>query len=431
MAFRIDTTRLLDLWRSIEQAGGRDRFIQQQLTERGFLVERKATEGMSKADLERYKKSLKEEAAERRKLAREAWLAYRASHLVHLGEGVFWSDDHDFDRWDLRNPEERAAENELPKLEHPKALAEALGLSIAELRWYAFHREDATFLHYHAFTIPKRSGGLRSIWAPNRRLKQIQRWIHREVVERLPVHGAAHGFLAGRSIKSNAAVHAGATTIVKVDLKDFFPTVTYARVRGVFRKAGYREQVATLLALLCTEAPRRVLEIDGKTHYLALGPRCLPQGAPTSPGLTNTLCQRLDRRLVGLAKKYGWRYTRYADDLTFSLPVTHQGPPRLGALLGGVAMIAAGEGFVVHPDKTRVSRAGGRQQVTGLVVNGEQGPRVARETKRQIRAALHNLARGKPLQEGETLSRIAGFIAYIQMSEPELGKRLRAQLAAL
>jgi RNA-directed DNA polymerase len=431
MAFRIDTTRLLDLWRSIEQAGGRDRFIQQQLTERGFLVERKATEGMSKADLERYKKSLKEEAAERRKLAREAWLAYRASHLVHLGEGVFWSDDHDFDRWDLRNPEERAAENELPKLEHPKALAEALGLSIAELRWYAFHREDATFLHYHAFTIPKRSGGLRSIWAPNRRLKQIQRWIHREVVERLPVHGAAHGFLAGRSIKSNAAVHAGATTIVKVDLKDFFPTVTYARVRGVFRKAGYREQVATLLALLCTEAPRRVLEIDGKTHYLALGPRCLPQGAPTSPGLTNTLCQRLDRRLVGLAKKYGWRYTRYADDLTFSLPATHQGPPRLGALLGGVAMIAAGEGFVVHPDKTRVSRAGGRQQVTGLVVNGEQGPRVARETKRQIRAALHNLARGKPLQEGETLSRIAGFIAYIQMSEPELGKRLRAQLAAL
>ncbi|MBK8259733.1 MAG: RNA-directed DNA polymerase [Nannocystis sp.] len=431
MAFRIDTTRLLDLWRSIEQAGGRDRFIQQQLTERGFLVERKPTEGMSKAELERYKKSLKEEAAERRKLAREAWLAYRASHLVHLGEGVFWSDDHDFDRWDLRNPEERAAENELPKLEHPKALAEALGLSIAELRWYAFHREDATFLHYHAFTIPKRSGGLRSIWAPNRRLKQIQRWIHREVVERLPVHGAAHGFLAGRSIKSNAAVHAGATTIVKVDLKDFFPTVTYARVRGVFRKAGYREQVATLLALLCTEAPRRVLEIDGKTHYLALGPRCLPQGAPTSPGLTNTLCQRLDRRLVGLAKKYGWRYTRYADDLTFSLPATHQGPPRLGALLGGVAMIAAGEGFVVHPDKTRVSRAGGRQQVTGLVVNGEQGPRVARETKRQIRAALHNLARGKPLQEGETLSRIAGFIAYIQMSEPELGKRLRAQLAAL
>jgi len=431
MTSRIDTTRLLDLWRSIEQAGGRDRFIQQQLAERGFLVERKATEGMSKAELERYKKTLKDEAAERRRLAREAWLAYRASHLVHLGEGVFWSDDHDFDRWDLRNPEERAAENELPKLEHPKALAEALGLSIAELRWYAFHREDATFLHYHAFTIPKRSGGLRSIWAPNRRLKQIQRWIHREVVERLPVHGAAHGFLAGRSIKSNAAAHAGATTIVKVDLKDFFPTVTFARVRGVFRKAGYREQIATLLALLCTEAPRRVLEIDGKTHYLALGPRCLPQGAPTSPGLTNTLCQRLDRRLVGLANKYGWRYTRYADDLTFSLPTTHQGPPRLGALLGGIAMIAASEGFAVHPDKTRVSRAGGRQQVTGLVVNGDKGPRVARETKRQIRAALHNLARGEPLREGESLSRIAGFIAYIQMSEPELGKRLRAQLAAL
>jgi len=310
MTMRIDYTRLLDLWRGIEQAGGREKYIQQQLTERGFLVERKPTDKMSKAELERYKKSLKDEAAEKRKLAREAWQAYRASHLVHLGEGVFWSDDHDFDRWDLKNPEERAAENELPKLDSPKLLAEALGLTIAELRWYAFHRDDATFVHYHTFQIPKRNGTMRAIWAPNRRLKQIQRWVNREVVERLPVHGAAHGFLAGRSTKSNAAAHTGADTVVKIDLKDFFPTVTFPRVRGIFRKAGYREQVATLLALLCTEAPRQVVDIKGKTHYLALGPRCLPQGAPTSPALTNTLCQRLDRRLAGLARKIGWRYTR-------------------------------------------------------------------------------------------------------------------------
>lgn len=430
MTMRIDYTRLLDLWRGIEQAGGREKYIQQQLTERGFLVERKPTDKMSKAELERYKKSLKDEAAEKRKLAREAWQAYRASHLVHLGEGVFWSDDHDFDRWDLKNPEERAAENELPKLDSPRLLAEALGLTIAELRWYAFHRDDATFVHYHTFQIPKRNGTMRAIWAPNRRLKQIQRWVNREVVERLPVHGAAHGFLAGRSTKSNAAAHTGAETVVKIDLKDFFPTVTFPRVRGIFRKAGYREQVATLLALLCTEAPRQVVDIKGKTHYLALGPRCLPQGAPTSPALTNTLCQRLDRRLAGLARKIGWRYTRYADDLTFSLPHGHKGKPLLGVLLGSVAKIAAEEGFAVHPDKTRVSRSGGRQQITGLVVNGKAPPRVPRDTKRQIRAALHNLAKGKPLQEGETLSRIAGYIAYIQMTDPKLGKKLRDQLAA-
>ncbi|MCA9634540.1 MAG: RNA-directed DNA polymerase, partial [Myxococcales bacterium] len=357
MATQIDYTRLLDLWRAIEQAGGTDKYVQQQLQERGYLVERKATDDMSKADLERYKKALKAEAAERRKIKKDAWLAYRASHIVHLGEGVFWNDDLDFDRWDLRNPEERANENELPALDNPKQLAEALGASIAELRWLAFHRDDATFVHYHAFTIPKRDGSMRQIWAPNRKLKAAQRWINREIVERLPVHGASHGFLAGRSIKSNAAAHTGAEIVVKIDLKDFFPTVTMPRVKGIFRKAGYREQVATLLALLCTEAPRHVVDIKGKVHYLALGPRCLPQGAPTSPGLTNTLCLRLDRRLAGLAAKLGWRYTRYADDLTFSRK-KGASSAEVGEMIRKAVDIVGHEGFTVHPDKTRVMRRG-------------------------------------------------------------------------
>ncbi|MEZ4379909.1 MAG: reverse transcriptase family protein [Nannocystaceae bacterium] len=434
MATRNDYSRLVDLWRGIDQAGGIDKYVQKQLQERGYLVERKPTDSMSKAELARYKKQLKDEAAERRRLKQESWLAYRATHIVHLGEGVFWNDDLDFDRWDLRNPEERAAENELPKLDDPKALAEALSVSIAELRWLAYHRDDATFVHYRRFTIPKRSGALRAIWAPTPKLKAIQRWVLREIVEHLPVHGASHGFLAGRSIKTNATVHTGAEIVVKVDLKDFFPTVTLPRVKGIFRRAGYREQVATLLALLCTEAPREVMEIKGKVHYVALGPRCLPQGAPTSPGLTNTLCLRLDRRLAGLAAKLGWKYTRYADDLTFSLPPRKdkkKHPPRVGSLLGGVAKIAADEGFAVHPDKTRVARKGGRQQITGLVVNGGGQPRVPRTLRRQVRAMLHNLSRGKALREGESLSQLAGYIAYIEMNHPKLGKEMRARLAAI
>jgi len=434
MATRTDTSRLVDLWHGIDQAGGIDNYIRKQLEERGYLVERKPTDGMSKAELARYKKSLKAEAAERLRLGQESWLAYRETHIVHLGEGVFWNDDLDFDRWDLRNPEERARENELPELENPKALAEALGLSIAALRWLAFHRDDATFIHYRRFTIPKRDGSARAIWAPTPQLKAVQRWILREIVERLPVHGASHGFMPGRSTKSNASVHSGAEIVVKVDLKDFFPTVTLPRVKGIFRRAGYREQAATLLALLCTEAPREVMEIKGKTHFVALGPRSLPQGAPTSPGLTNTLCLRLDRRLTGLAAKLGWRYTRYADDLTFSLPPRKdrkKQPPKVGALIGGIAKIAADEGFVVHPNKTRIARSGGRQQITGLVVNGDAPPRVPRALRRQVRAALHNLRNGKPLREGETLSRLAGFIAYIQMTDPKLGKKLRTELAAV
>lgn len=429
--FRIDYTRLLDLWHRIEQAGGRDKYIQAQLKEKGFLIERKPTDNMSKAELERYKKTLKEEAAERRRLAREAWQAYKAAHLVHLGEGVFWNDDLDHDRWDLPGAEERQAENELPRLDKPRQLAEALGVSIAELRVLAYHRDAASKLNYYRFTIPKRDGTRRAIWAPHRRLKAAQRWILREVVERLPVHGAAHGFLHGRSIASNAAAHTNAEVVVKVDLKDFFPTVTLPRVKGVFRKAGYREQIATLLALLCTEAPRQVTEVDGKQFFLALGPRCLPQGAPTSPGLTNTLCMRLDRRLQGAAAKLGWRYTRYADDLTFSLPRGHKGKPGLGKLLGCISAITAAEGFAVHPDKTRVARSGARQRITGLIVNGKGPPRVPRELKRAVRAALHNLGKTGQLREGETLSKLAGMVAFITMTDPKLGQKLRAELSKL
>lgn len=429
--FRIDYTRLLDLWRSIEQAGGRDKYIQAQLKEKGFLIDRKPTDNMSRAELERYKKTLKEEAAERRRLAREAWQAYKAAHLVHLGEGVFWNDDLDHDKWDLPDAEERQAENELPKLDKPRQLADALGVSIAELRVLAYHRDAASKLNYYRFTIPKRDGTRRAIWAPHRRLKAAQRWVLREVVERLPVHGAAHGFLHGRSIASNAAAHTNAEIVLKVDLKDFFPTVTLPRVKGVFRKAGYREQIATLLALLCTEAPRQVTEVDGKKFYLALGPRCLPQGAPTSPGLTNTLCMRLDRRLLGAAAKLGWRYTRYADDLTFSLPNGHKGKPGLGKLLGCISAITAAEGFAVHPDKTRVSRSGARQRITGLIVNGKGSPRVPRELKREVRAALHNLGKHGKLKEGETLSKLAGMVAFITMTDPKLGQKLRAELNKL
>jgi hypothetical protein len=259
-------------------------------------------------------------------------------------------------------------------------------------------------------------------------LKAAQHWILRNVVEKLPVHGAAHGFLPGRSTLTNAAAHTGARILVKMDVRDFFPTVTLRRVKGVFRKAGYREQVATLLALLCTEAPREVVELDGRTYYVALGPRCLPQGAPTSPALTNTLCLRLDRRLTGLSRRLGFRYTRYADDLTFSRAADQDGEPRVGTLLGLVRRVVEAEGFRLHPDKTRVHRAGGRQQVTGLVVNGSGPPRVPRRLRRQLRAAAHNLRQGKPLKEGETPARLAGYAAYVYMTDPALGGKLLAAL---
>ena len=335
---------------------------------------------------------------------------------------------HDLDKWDLENAHERRAEFGLPQLDNPKQLAEALELSIGELRWLSYHRDAATHLHYHRFTIPKKDGSERAIWAPLPKLKKTQRWIHHHIVERLPVHGAAHGFLCNRSVLSNARQHVDSRIILKMDLKDFFPTITLPRVKGVFRKAGYQEQVATLLALLCTESPRDIVEHDGKTIYVSLSDRSLPQGAPTSPGLTNVVCRKLDRRLTGLSAKYGWRYTRYADDLTFSLPNESKDHPHVGSLIGGVKMIVKEEGFRVHPEKTRVSRNGGSQKVTGLIVNGKESPRVPRKLRRQIRAALHHLETGKPLTNEMTIQQLEGYIAWVTMSDPELGAKFKAQL---
>jgi RNA-directed DNA polymerase len=418
----------VELWQRITQAGGVRAYIDGQLKERGYLVERRDADEMSDREKDRYKKELKQEAAERKKLNREAWVAYKTAHVVCLGEGVWWTDEAKHDKWDTPNSEERAAENELPALDSPKQLAEALGLTIGQLRGLCYHRDAATSLHYARFTIPKRDGTQRAIWAPKKRLKAAQRWVLHHIVERLPTHGAAQGFLVGRSTVTNAAAHANSRVVLKMDVKDFFPTVTWRRVKGVFRRAGYREQISTLLAMLCTEAPREVVELEGKTYYVSLGSRCLPQGAPTSPALTNALCLRLDRRLTGLATKLGWRYTRYADDLTFSLPADAKDTP-LDPLIKLVTQIAAAEGFTIKSEKTRLARSGRRQTVTGLVVNRDLPPRAPRKLRRQIRAALHNLKAGKPLPEGESLARLQGYAAYIYMTDPKLGKNFLEQIA--
>lgn len=425
-------TDLLKLWQEIESAGNIDNYIEKQLVKNGYLVERRDTEDMSKKELERYKKQLKQEAKAKKELKKKTWLAYKASHIVHVGEGIFWNDGANFDQWDHPRAEEQASANELPPLDSPKELAQTLGITIEELRWFTYHRDDAKKIHYRRFTIPKRSGGERNIWAPLPKLKELQRWILREIAEKLPIHGSCHGFVAGRSILSNAEVHNNSSIVVRMDLKDFFPTLTFPRVKGIFRHAGYREQIATLLALICTEAPREVIKHDGELHYISLGPRCLPQGAPTSPALSNVAGLKLDRRLNGLAKKLGWRYSRYADDLTFSLPEKYKkGNSQLGALLKAVPNIVNDEGFQINRKKTWVARKGGRQCVTGLIVNGKDAPRVPRKKQREIRSAIYNLQQGKELREGETIEQILGYVAFIYMSQPQKGKQLLEKIGKL
>ncbi|HEY0095690.1 MAG TPA: reverse transcriptase family protein [Archangium sp.] len=423
-------------WKAIEDAGGQDAWVEAELKAKGLAPEHEDPSGLSEKEKTAWKEKKKAEAAERRALQRLAWEAWRTAHINHLGAGVHWEEAGGPDKFDLKDREERAKANGLPELESAQTLAKALGLSVARLRWFAYHREVDTGTHYRSWEIPKRDGGKRTITSPKKELKEAQRWVLANIVERLPVHGAAHGFVAGRSIVTNALAHKGADVVVKMDIKDFFPSVTWRRVKGLLRKGGLAENTATLLALMATEAPREVVQFRGKTLYVAKGPRALPQGAPTSPGITNALCLRLDKRLSALSRRLGFAYTRYADDMTFSWKKSRgKTEAPVAVLIARVEKVLEAEGFRVHPDKTRVMRPGNRQVVTGLVVNeaakGQPGARVPREVVRQLRAALHNREKGKPGKEGETLEQLKGMAAFIHMTDPAKGRAFLERLSAL
>jgi RNA-directed DNA polymerase len=418
-------------WADVAAKGGIREWVDAEIDRQG-LTDPGVPHGMTEAEKKLYKARRVEERSVRRELYKRAWNAYKRAHIVHLGPGVFWHDTADVDRFDADDPERKRQENALPALPGVDALAKALGTTVPRLRWLAYHRDVDSGTHYHRWLVPKRDGSKRLISAPKPDLKAIQRWIAREITEHLPVHGAAHGFLIGRSILTNATVHATARIVVKLDIKGFYPTVTTRRVKGLLRRAGLGEQIATLLALLVTESPREEVVTHGRTYYVATGPRSLPQGAPTSPSITNALCLRMDCRLSGLARKLGCRYTRYADDLTFSWHGGDRGD--IGTLLRAVRMIVKSEGFEIHTKKTRVMRKGARQKVTGLVVNtapaGVPSVRVPRKAVRQLRAAIKNRELGRP-GKGETLEQLKGLAAFVMMTDQARGRAFMERIDRL
>jgi RNA-directed DNA polymerase len=423
-------------WAGIAEAGGIDAWVVQELKRRDLWDEDVDTSTLSDKERKRYKARREEERRVRKILRRHAWAEFRRAHVVHVGRGIWYHDTVDVDRYDIAELDARRVENHLPELKNAEALARALEIDVPRLRWLCFQRDVDTGTHYHRWTIPKRSGGERLISAPKPDLKRCQTWIAAHVTEHLPVHGAAHGFVAGRSIVTNAQPHAGADVVIKFDLKDFYPTVTLSRVKGLFRKAGYGEQVATLLALLCTESPREIVHVRGRDHHVSIGPRACPQGAPTSPTITNAVSRRLDSRLAGLAAKLGLRYTRYADDLTFSWrrPSADAGRKApVGLLLRAVGTIVREEGFELHGKKTRVMRRSRRQSVTGLVVNEAPGAAPVRPDRsyvRRLRAAIHQRELGRA-GKGESLEQLRGMAAFVYMSDPRRGRQLLERLAAL
>lgn len=322
----------------------------------------------------------------------------------------------------------------LPKLEDREALARWLGLGGEEELRPLMRPGSATGSPYVDFEIPKATGGVRTISAPRAPLRKIQRQILDAILAKVPTHDAAHGFVTGRSTVSNAEPHVGAALLLKTDIREFFPTIHYWRVRGLFVQLGYDQPVAGALAALCTRRP--VVERSGEDEpeRVVVWPGVLPQGAPTSPALANLACRRLDARLRGFADKIGARYTRYADDLSFSIHHRAQaGELEIGRVFWWIDQILQQEGFAEHPGKRQVLRPNRRQLVTGVVVN--ERPTVPRDARRRFRAILHNCktkgvasqARGRDDFEDY----LRGFAAYVQMVQPELGGRWVNEVDAL
>jgi RNA-directed DNA polymerase len=268
-------------------------------------------------------------------------------------------------------------------LQTPDDVARLLNLDYRRLAHHIYHLP--TEQKYKTFTLPKKTGGERTISTPISALKIIQWKLNQVLTTVYEVKPSAHGFVPGKNIVTNAKAHAGKRFVLNLDLADFFGTVNFGRVRGLFMNAPYNlpASVATVLAQICCHENK------------------LPQGAPTSPIITNMLCAKMDSQLQRLAKECRATYTRYADDITFSTTLkefpealayaieTEDGDKLLlgDRLLG----IIAENGFNINEKKVRLQIRGNHQEVTGLTTN--EFPNVKRTYVRQIRAMLHAWAK--------------------------------------
>ena len=320
----------------------------------------------------------------------------------------------------------------LPVFHNPEQLADWIGLPLNKIAWLVHRFSSGRPLteeeaHYHFHWVKKRRGGWRLIEAPKATLKLVQSKILHEILNKIPVHSASHGFAVGRSILTNATPHVGQGIIVKFDLSNFYPTVSFARVVAIFRSFGYSREAAIWLGLLTTSAIPGNLAFQEQGPY-AIAPylrRHLPQGAPTSPALANLSAYGLDVRLAGLARSFGANFTRYADDMTSS------GPAELGhglsILVPLVQQIVRQERFSINKAKRKVLRSHQRQVVTGVVVN--EKPNVSRAHYDRLKATLTNCLRhGPSTQNHERIENfcehLRGCIAYVAMLNPARGKKL-------
>ncbi len=319
-------------------------------------------------------------------------------------------------------------------------LRDWLGVDEGHFDWLADrkhlqqHANAEQLQHYRYSWIRKRHGRCRLIESPKQRLKEIQKTLLRDVFEHIPVHNSAHGFRKGRSVATHVSPHVGKAVVLRMDLLDFFPSISPGRLSRMLMLTGYAEEVANVIAALCTNTTpafawksfphpedrqqrRSTEQLFRRPHF--------PQGAPTSPAIANICAYRLDCRLAGLARWANADYTRYADDLVFS------GDDNFRRMINRfrlfVSVIAIEEGFTVNHRKTSVMTSSNRQLVTGLVLNEKLN--VPREEFDRLKATLHQcVLKGPQSQNHEShqnfRSHLQGRIQYIRQNNESRARKL-------
>ncbi|HDX9688810.1 TPA: retron St85 family RNA-directed DNA polymerase [Bacillus thuringiensis] len=300
----------------------------------------------------------------------------------------------------------RLIDNNLPVIFDKTHLALLIGLEKSYLtKLYLF--ENYT---YKKVKIPKSSSGYRELDIPIEGLKFIQRWILENILENIPVSDYATGFVKSTSIVNNASKHINKECVINLDIKDFFPSIEFESIFKIFYYHGYTKEVSYILAKLTTFDSR------------------LPQGAPTSPYISNLICLKLDKRLSHLANKLNANYTRYADDITFS------GKIEITKHIELIKEIIQNEGFNVNDKKTRVQYYFQRQEVTGLIVNKKIS--VSKELKRNLRKdiylcqkyGVYSHMKKIGIEKSNYKEHLYGLAYFIKMVEKEIGEKFLEEL---
>jgi len=292
-------------------------------------------------------------------------------------------------------------------------LSHILDVPLKRLRFLA--RDNGS---YYKFSIPKANGTKRVIMAPKPDLKVVQRKINHLILQKVRLNNRAEGFRKKRSIVTNSLHHLQKKVVVKMDIRDFFPSIDFERVFGVFCSLGYPRGVSLLLTDLSTCQ------------------RVLPTGAPTSPAISNIICRKLDKRLVLLCEKSGFEYSRYADDITVS-----GNSEQVVKMIPLYRRIIVDEGFKVNEEKLRITRSGRRQKVTGIIVNRKMN--IDRREIRKLRAVLNNCRHGSIEEQADMWASrekkctapfnypvekfkksLHARISFVKMVNPQMGHRL-------